>query len=211
MIWRRKLGSLIFHWNRWLGSVVLILAIWGIMAFFPGSPMLRQGPGGSFGRDIIAFPNSNWIGAFRIIALIIIGIFLIAPRNSFNVLKRFFAWLGKQFERRPAPRKPVTLEPQPPAHRVLHHRSPVESKPPLPTEMSEPLVPPEVASSMANLEALANKATAMKPDATMVVKPEGEYLSVKLVQKLYQYDWNNKVILLFPTQRRCPYRLIQFC
>ena len=52
MTWRRKLGTLIFHWNRWLGSIALILAIWGILAFLPIGRIL----GGSFGRDIIAFP-----------------------------------------------------------------------------------------------------------------------------------------------------------
>ncbi len=155
MVWRRKFGSFFLRWNRWLGSIALVLAVWGILAF------ARQG--GDFGLRIIAFPTPEYVGALRILALAVIGIFLIAPRACFRALVGFFAWLGKQFERRPAPSPPVSQEPQPPAHRVIHPRLPLEEKPPLPEEMSQPLVPPEVATSRAALEAMAEKAAAMKP------------------------------------------------
>ena len=147
MIWRRKLTSFIFHWNRWLGSIVFILAVWGILA------LLRLG--GDFGRDIIAFPSSNWVSVPRILALIIIGIFLVVPRACFRGLGKFFAWVGKQFERQPAPGRMVSQEPQPPVRRVIHPKPPLEEKPPLPTEMSQPILPPEVATSKAALEAAA--------------------------------------------------------
>ncbi len=32
---RRQLASFIFHWHRWLGGIVFILAVWGILAFPP--------------------------------------------------------------------------------------------------------------------------------------------------------------------------------
>ncbi|MFC1914773.1 hypothetical protein ACFLWK_00755, partial [Chloroflexota bacterium] len=51
LVWRRKLLSLFRHWNRWLGGVAFALAAWGILAFFPGSGVLRQASlGGSFGQ-----------------------------------------------------------------------------------------------------------------------------------------------------------------
>ena len=129
MIWRRKLGSFFFRWNRWLGSIALILAVWGILAF--------ARLGGDFGLRIISFPAPDFVGALRILALVIIGIFLVAPRGSFRSLVRFFAWLGKQFERRPAPSRP---EPQPP---VIRPKPPLEEKPALPAEMARPVIPPE--------------------------------------------------------------------
>ncbi len=143
MIWRRKLASFIFRWNRWLGSIAFILAIWGILAFFAAEGLLRNSLGGSFGRDIIAFPASNYVGALRILALVIIGIFLVAPRPSFRSLGRFFAWLGEQFKRQPAPGRPVSQELQPPVHRVVHPKPPLEGKPALPMEMEKRLIPPE--------------------------------------------------------------------
>ncbi len=52
-IWRRKFTSFIFHWHRWLGSIVFILAVWGILAFFR--------LGGDFGLRIISFPSPDFI------------------------------------------------------------------------------------------------------------------------------------------------------
>jgi S-DNA-T family DNA segregation ATPase FtsK/SpoIIIE len=90
---------------------------------------------------------------------------LIAPKGCWHLLAGFSAWLGKQFERRPAPSRPANQEPEPPARRITHPKPPVEGKPALPVEMEEPLVPPEVATSRAALEALAAKAEALKPVA----------------------------------------------
>ncbi len=167
MIWRRKFKSFIFHLNRWLGGIAFILAVWGILASINyTSDALENGLGGSFGREIIFFPAPDYVGALVILALVIIGVILVAPRTFFRSLGRFFAWLGKQFERRPAPVRPVSQEPQPSVGRVIHPRPPLEGKPPLPAEMDRPLVPPEVAASRANLEALAEKAAAMNPATT---------------------------------------------
>jgi len=134
-IWRRKLASFIFHWHRWLGSIVFILAVWGILAFFR--------LGGDFGLRIISFPSPDFIGALRILALVVIGVFLVAPRGSFRSLASFFAWLGEQFKRRPAPR-PVSKETQPSLQRAIHPRPSIDEKPPLPAEMEKRLMPPEV-------------------------------------------------------------------
>jgi S-DNA-T family DNA segregation ATPase FtsK/SpoIIIE len=174
MIWRRKALSFLMSWHRWLGGIAFILAVWGILAFSPVSDAFPRSLGGSFGREIIAFPASNFIGALRILALIIIGIFLLAPTASFHALVRFFGWLGEQFKRRPASERPVR-ETQT-ASGIIPSRHLTAEKPPLPEEMSQPLVPPEVAASRAALEALAEKAAALKPAA--VASPDKDLRQV---------------------------------
>jgi len=101
VIWRWKLPVLIFRWNRWLGSIAFILAVWGILAF--------ARLGGSLGLGIIGYPD--FVGILRIIGLLIIGVILVAPRACFRLVANFISWLGKQFERRP---RPVVEERQPP-------------------------------------------------------------------------------------------------
>ncbi|MFC2066645.1 DNA translocase FtsK [Chloroflexota bacterium] len=137
IIWRRKLSSLIFHFNRWLGSIALILAIWGILAFF--------NLGGSFGRSIISYPAPDFIGILRIAGLVLIGIFLLSPMACFRLLANFFSWFGEQFKRRPAPAH-VYREERPPVNRITRARPSVTEKPALPPEMERPIMPPEVSA-----------------------------------------------------------------
>ncbi len=94
VIWRRKLSSLIYHWNQWLGSVAFILAVWGILAVF--------NRGGSFGLSIMG--QEDFIAILWILGLVIIGTILVAPKTCFRLVASFFSWLGKQLKRRPAPR-----------------------------------------------------------------------------------------------------------
>ena len=61
MLWRRQLSTLanrwkLYHWNKWLGAVTFILAIWGILALFNW--------GGSVGLNFIGqddFTAILWI------------------------------------------------------------------------------------------------------------------------------------------------------
>jgi S-DNA-T family DNA segregation ATPase FtsK/SpoIIIE len=163
MIWRRKIASFLFCWHRWLGGIAFILAIWGILAFSPASDPFPRSLGGSFGREIINFPSDEIIGPLRILGLVIIGIFLMAPWPTIHALVRAFTWLSEQFKRRPASERPIR-ETQPTSSII--HPSPPGEKPPLPSEMSQPTVPPEVIASRAALEALAEKAAALKPAIT---------------------------------------------
>ena len=88
MIWRRKPGLFFRHFNRWLGGCAFVLAAWGILGFLK--------LGGEFGRRIIFFYTTpDAVGALVIVALVIIGAFLVAPRSCFRLLKKFFAWVGK--------------------------------------------------------------------------------------------------------------------
>ena len=101
VIWRRKLSSLIYHWNQWLGGVAFILAAWGILALF--------NLGGSFGLAIIG--QEDFIAILWILGFVIIGTILVAPKACFRLAVSFFSWPGKQFKRRMAPRPTPQQEP----------------------------------------------------------------------------------------------------
>ncbi len=134
---RRKLLSFIFHGNRWLGGVAVILAVWGILAFF--------GMGGDFGLGIISYPAPDLVGALRILGLVIAGVVLIAPRACFRMVSKFISWLSGQLRRRPVPRylekqlQEERLQPLAPTHT----RPVYEEKPAMPLEMEKRAVPPE--------------------------------------------------------------------
>ena len=94
LVWRRSLFSLLRHWNRWLGVIALAMAAWGILGFL--------GLGGDIGWAIIGF--ADWIGALRILGLLVLSIFLIDPRDSFRFIAKSISWLWKQLGRLAAPR-----------------------------------------------------------------------------------------------------------
>jgi S-DNA-T family DNA segregation ATPase FtsK/SpoIIIE len=165
--WRRRLGLLIYQWNRWLGGIAYMLAAWGVLAAIDFSNgLFLNGYGGSFGRGIIAYPNPAYVCILRIIALIVIGTFLITPRPSIRAIKRFFIWLVDNFRR--SPTRPSKREAKP---RVIGGQRPVQNKPvitqkpPLPAGMEKDIVPPEVSRARKKLEALAAKAIALRPGA----------------------------------------------
>ncbi|MBA7680631.1 hypothetical protein ES703_88952 [subsurface metagenome] len=104
MIWRRQLSALarrwkLYQWNKWLGAIAFILAIWGILA--------RFGLGGSFGL--------NFDSVLCILGLVILGVVLLAPRACFRLVVNFISWLGRRFRKRlapgPAPQREPTLPP----------------------------------------------------------------------------------------------------
>ncbi len=165
MIWQRKINLFFIHWNRWLGGIALVLAAWGILAMFPGGTNLPSSLGGSIGREIIDYTNNSFYWFLRVFGLVIIGILFIAPRATFRAIGRFFEWIAEQFRRPPAPGKPPRRKVTPPVERIIRHKTPVSEKPPLPSIMSEPVVPPEVVSSRKKLEDLAEKAAALRTAA----------------------------------------------
>ncbi len=111
MIWRRQLSALarrwkLYQWNKWLGAIAFILAVWGILALFD--------LGGSFGQSIINY-GQGLIGILRILGLVILGVILVAPRTCFRVDVKFISWLGRQLRSRPTPKTAPqpTLAPTP--------------------------------------------------------------------------------------------------
>ena len=153
-IWRRKLSLFIYRWNRWLGSIAFILAIWGILAF--------SDLGGKFGQSIISYPAHEIIGALRISGLVILGIILVTPVACFRLTAKFFAWLGNQFKRRPATR-PIGGEPKPPLYHISRNRPSLTEKPPLPSDMLKPIMPPEMATTKPPLVVSAKETTTPEP------------------------------------------------
>jgi DNA segregation ATPase FtsK/SpoIIIE, S-DNA-T family len=121
----KKLSPIIFHFHQWLGGASLLLAIWGVLAFF--------GKGGSVGNWVIASPDA--VGVLRIYGLILLGIILIAPRAS----SRALVWLFRRLVRK-ARGQPEKLAAPPPVvdlpaeKATLEGSLPAHSFPPPPAE-----------------------------------------------------------------------------
>jgi S-DNA-T family DNA segregation ATPase FtsK/SpoIIIE len=162
LAWRRQVGSLSRHWYRWLGGIAFLLAVWGMLAAFgSGGELFENGPGGDFGREIINGPNTKLTYAWRILTLLIIGFVLIAPRPSFQTLKRFSLWAYEKIRGVLASVRPT--ERVTPGQRGVQDRPKVGEKPAMPSIMPE--TPPEVAASRKRLVDLAEKAEAIKTAA----------------------------------------------
>ena len=106
MIWRRQLSAWAYRWklnqwNKWLGAIVFMLAVWGVLALFD--------LGGSFGLRIIDY-GQNLIGVLRILGLVILGIVLVAPRACFRFLVKYIKLLVIRLKKHPAPKK-IALHP----------------------------------------------------------------------------------------------------
>lgn len=163
LIWKRSFSTLWYRWYRWLGGVAFVMAIWGILAFSPESDSFTSGLGGEFGHLLIATAtDSVVISVLCVIGFVALGIILMAPIESWRVISGFFTWLYERFNRQPAPVR--TLRDTPPT-RSTEMRTP-GTKPPLPAEMNQPVIAPEVSSSMKRLEDIAGTAAALKPSAT---------------------------------------------
>ncbi|MFH1650867.1 MAG: DNA translocase FtsK [Chloroflexota bacterium] len=143
LVWRKRLSLLFFYWNRWLGAAALVLAAWGVLGFL--------GLGGDFGLKIIRDPNPEILGVINIAGLVVVGVIFIIPRASFRAIGKAMAWVSRQFERKPAPRRgtPRADEPEPElSERFLRYSRPgLTEKPPLMPELKEKLVPPEAGTS----------------------------------------------------------------
>ena len=109
MLWRQQLSAFIhrwklYQWNKWLGAIAFILAIWGTLALF--------NLGGSFGLYIIGYQDFS--GILRLLGLAFIGVILVFSGACFRFITNSISWLGKQFERRPMPRPIPQQKPAPP-------------------------------------------------------------------------------------------------
>jgi len=117
--WWHRLSLLIRHWNQWLGGLVVLMGVWGILALFD--------LGGSFGLVIIG--NSDAIGYLRILGIFVVSILLIAPEIGYHVFFRPLRWLVRRSRRPEAPavtrrRKTLSRDIRP---------TPVEEEPTAPT------------------------------------------------------------------------------
>jgi len=146
VIWRQRLSALVrrwklYQWNKWLGAIAFILAIWAILAFF--------NLGGSFGQaiigqDIIDYPI--WASLFHLVGLLLIGIILIAPRACYRFLSSVFSWLNKQLSLRPAPR-PTREKLESPVLPQTYTRPTTAQKITPPSVIVPPEIPPKEAAA----------------------------------------------------------------
>ncbi len=129
--------------------------------------LFLNGYGGTFGQAVIDLPNTAAIYTLRIIALFIVGIFLIAPRACIKAIKNSFIWLADNFKRPPKEPKQREVKPAVTAgqQKPVPTRPVINTKPPLPSEMNKPLVAPEIVHSQNKLKELAAKAAALRPGA----------------------------------------------
>ena len=132
LIWRRQLSAWAHHWrlhqwNKWLGAIAFILAVWGILALF--------NLGGSFGQLIIN-DDQGLIGILCILGFVIAGVILVAPRACLRFLVKFTSGLAgrlrERLARREARRSAVASAPLSEAQQPPTVPAPFEPVPQIP-------------------------------------------------------------------------------
>lgn len=99
MTWRRRFAVVKHRWNWVLGGISLALAVWGILAFFPGKGILEDATlGGRIGQSIIMH-SPDIVGGLLVAGLVLLGIILIIPRRCWNATKSGWRLLTKAFRR----------------------------------------------------------------------------------------------------------------
>ncbi|MFW0858773.1 MAG: DNA translocase FtsK [Dehalococcoidia bacterium] len=83
MLWRGRFGSLLRHWNSWLGALLLTAALIGVMALFrpeviiAGVPLSDETLGGALGQ-LIGGTTYTWA---RLLGLGLLGVIFVVPRT----------------------------------------------------------------------------------------------------------------------------------
>jgi DNA segregation ATPase FtsK/SpoIIIE, S-DNA-T family len=99
---------LLRYWNKWIGGLILVAAIWGILALIPGNGYLEEVKlGGRIGQDIIG--PSAAIGILIIIVLIIAGIFFVTPKGFAHLIANFVAWIFRRPRNEAAGAAPASM------------------------------------------------------------------------------------------------------
>ena len=155
VIWRQRLSALarrwkLYQWNRWLGAIVFIFAIWAVLAFFD--------LGGSFGlaiigQDIVDYPV--WASLLRLVGLILAGFILVAPRACYRLAVGSISALAGLFKAPPAPLKPIREEFEAPIHSQTYTR-PITTQTIIPPSV---IVPPEIPKKAPETGVVASTST----------------------------------------------------
>ena len=167
--WRRRLYVIPRYWNRWIGGIIFVLAVWGILGLIRYQDALTpNGLGGSFGKAIVGNLGtdslSTFLGILCVLGYALAGTIFMLPRESLNVLKRGLNWLYQFIMAKPTPKIPVQDRRQS-TPRVVQSKPSYDNKPALPPEMEQPLVPPEISKSTKKLIEAAEKAAELKKAA----------------------------------------------
>jgi DNA segregation ATPase FtsK/SpoIIIE, S-DNA-T family len=100
IVFLNKPRMLLTYWNRWLGMIVLFLAVWGMLSFFKGSGTLEEfSQGGKIGESITH--HGGVAGVFIVLALLIAGAFLVVPRGFARLVANIFSWLISRLKKEP--------------------------------------------------------------------------------------------------------------
>lgn len=79
------------NWNYWIGAMTFAIALWGVLSFLKpdNSGIFSDASlGGEIGKTI--FTNPPLTGILILIALILLGMILVAPGWCWNTIKRLF-------------------------------------------------------------------------------------------------------------------------
>ena len=112
LAWQRRFSVVKHRWNWVLGGVILALAAWGILSFFPGEGVIGDATlGGRVGLSIIRAPDA--LGALRVAGLVLLGMVLIMPRRARSGIQklRVAASSGQGLLARSLRRRPATSVP----------------------------------------------------------------------------------------------------
>ncbi len=116
LIWSRKFTSLFKYWNRWLGGIAFMLAVWAILGIirYESAALTPNGLGGSFGKAIAGGASLDGMGTFVgilcILAFVIVGFLFIIPRPTyqfFSSIYKGFASLFKPLPPRQTPQQSI--------------------------------------------------------------------------------------------------------
>ena len=164
MLWRGRVPRFLRGWNRWLGGIGFVLALFGLLTFFkPGEGIPSEATlGGNLGKAVIG--DSDALGALRLVGICLAGLFLVAPRSSWRFLSTSASALAASYRRYPLHKYiwrllvwPWGLYRRYPVYRMLISRLRRPPKPVveplegvgLPEREAPPAVPPRVIPEVA--------------------------------------------------------------
>jgi S-DNA-T family DNA segregation ATPase FtsK/SpoIIIE len=106
VVWRRRGTPSLRKWRIAVGVLILILVMFGILSSFkPAAGSFSDyGYGGVIGQAMIGWPTTTAgyvAGALRLAAMVILAVFLLAPRQSWDISKKIFSGLASFYRRYP--------------------------------------------------------------------------------------------------------------
>ena len=114
---KKRLSALWYGWRYWLGSAVLLAAVWGVLAFLDA--------GGQIGANIIG--SKSFVGALRALGIAVIGVILIVPGASWRLTNRVASGTVQVVRSRRTPR-PIFSEPHAADEEALAPPSPAPAR-----------------------------------------------------------------------------------
>ena len=86
------------YWNKWIGGLILLAAIWGVLGCIPGYGVINDySLGGKIGQSIVG--SSLIIGILIVLLMIFVGIFFITPKGLAGLIAGLCAKVFSLFRR----------------------------------------------------------------------------------------------------------------